>query len=212
MLGILPSSSSLLPGVTKVLSERGWRIERVSERACQGTLKGNYGEVHDVAFWRPDGAMQLVQTGYANFCFLGFDKLYESSGGVMPDNCSVYELPHISLKGQPTEVVLFSKKYSTLFPGARIASEYTAITERYCTSVEKSVRVSSVSGSAEVLVALGAADFGVAINETGTTLQHNGMHIVATLLTTSVVLVCKKDHTEANEFCRQVSNELCPAL
>jgi ATP phosphoribosyltransferase len=212
MLGVLPSSSSLLPGVIETFSQVGWKVRRENERSCHGVLKGRDATSHDVVFGRPDGAMQLLRTGYAAFCVLGLDKLYESSGGRMPNDCAVYELPHISRKGIQTDVVLFSKKYRSIFPGARIASEYPAITKRYCARVGRSIVLTEVSGSAEVLVALDASDFGVAINETGETLRRNGMRVVATLLTTSVVLVCKKDNVEANEFCGDISQAFNPAL
>ena len=212
MLGVLPNSVSLLTGLNAVFAEAGWQVERTHERSCRGTLSSESQKSHTVVFARPDGAMQLLRSLHAHFAVLGLDKLYESSGGCRPSDCAIYNLPHISRQGLPTEVVLFSKKYHTLFSGARIATEYPNITERYINKVGQSVVSISVSGSAEVLVAVDAADFGVAINETGNTLRQNGLQVVVPLLTTSVVLVCKKGHTEANEFCERVSKTLCPAL
>lgn len=212
MLGVLPSSVSLLSGVSNAFVQVGLSVERANERSCCGVLRAGSATVHDIVFGRPDGAMQLLRSGYAQFCVLGLDKVYESSEGQIPQDCNLYTLPHISRLGQPTTVVLFSKKYPTLFAGARIATEYPKITQQYVTKAGKSAVLMPVSGSAEVLVAVDAADFGVAINETGNTLWQNGLQVVTSLLTTSVVLVCKKSHTEANEFCKRVSKTLCPAL
>lgn len=81
--------------------------------------------------------------------------------------------------------------------GARLATSFPRITERYLRERDAHVRVVSLSGSVEVMISLGVADAIVDLVETGSTLAANNLRILEEIGRYETVLIQNKERRYA---------------
>ncbi len=138
---------------------------------------------------RPEDIPSIVETGAAIMGITGYDYVVESGADV-----------EVALdlgfgRGKIVLAVPESSRISSVDEvpdGLRVATKYVSIARRFFESVRKSVRIVRVSGSVEVMPALGAADAVVDVMSSGTTLRLHGLRSVHTILETSARLIVTK--------------------
>lgn len=74
-----------------------------------------------------------------------------------------------------------------------IMAEYVKLANDWATEIGLTAKINQVSGSAEGFVVAGLADACVVVCDTGTTLQENGMHIIAELTMTDMNLFVRPE-------------------
>lgn len=91
--------------------------------------------------------------------------------------------------------------------GSRVATSFPRCTERYLNSHGADVHLVELSGSVEVMIALGVADAIVDLVETGSTLAANRLRVLAEIATYETVLVQNK-HSRHPEVADRVVRRL----
>jgi ATP phosphoribosyltransferase len=77
--------------------------------------------------------------------------------------------------------------------GARVATVFPNLTQRYFDGLDRRVTLVPISGAAEIAPHIGLADIIVDLVSTGSTLKVNGLHEVATVLESSALLIARPD-------------------
>jgi ATP phosphoribosyltransferase len=78
-------------------------------------------------------------------------------------------------------------------PGARVATVFPNLTQRYFQGLSRPVTLVPISGAAEIAPHIGLADIIVDLVSTGSTLKVNGLREVATVLESSARLIARSD-------------------
>jgi ATP phosphoribosyltransferase len=149
------------------------------------TLMGGVGLV----FLRPEDIPSLVFLGAADLGVTGLDYVRESGVGV--EECLRLGYGNASIVLAVPEESSVARA-GELGDGARIATKYVNITRAYFDSLGLRPMVFRVSGSAEALPRLGAADAIVDAVSTGVTMRLHGLRPVEVLMETEAVLVARR--------------------
>ncbi len=80
--------------------------------------------------------------------------------------------------------------------GCRVATSFPRITERYLSEHQANVHLVPLSGSVEIMVALGVADAIVDLVETGSTLAANRLRVLADIGSYETVLIQNRHHSK----------------
>lgn len=181
----VPSKGRLREPTLKLLSSAG--IEPLYSHTSNRSLivPTSWDDVK-LVFIRPEDIPGIVASGAAELGVTGHDLVVEY--GVKVDEVA-------DLGFGRAKVVLAVRVDSDIrdpreLPrGARVATKYVKITREYFERLGVEVSVLRVSGSAEVMPTLGAADAIVDVVSTGLTLKTHGLKPISVLLETSARLI-----------------------
>ncbi len=177
----IPSKGRLADGAVELLKEAGLRFRRQD--------RGLFAPVRDipidVTFLRTDDIPVLCAEGAIDLGIAGSDLVAEAGVNVInrlslgmgncrlaicvPENCDVQ---------QPADL-----------DGRSVATSFPNLTQTYLNQHQAQVHVVELSGSVEVMIALGVAEAIVDLVETGSTLVANRLRILAEIGTYETVLI-----------------------
>ncbi len=150
--------------------------------------------IERVKILRPQEIPIFVQDGYFDLGISGHDWIRESGADVV----EVAELPYAKTGTGVVKMVLAVPQESPISsasdiaPGSRITTEFPRSTKAFFDELGIPVEVFFSYGATEAKVPE-MMDALVDLTETGSTLRHNGLKIVDTILTSTTRLVANKD-------------------
>jgi ATP phosphoribosyltransferase len=195
----IPSKGRLADLAAELLVEAGLKFRR-SERSLFARVR----EMPiDVTFLRTDDIPVLCAEGAIDLGITGSD-LVEESGAELTTrlalglgNCRLaFCVPEESDIQKPADLA-----------GARIATSFPNVTERYLARHKVSGRIVQLTGSVEVMIALGVADAIVDLVETGSTLAANRLRVLDEIGQYETVLVQNPEAREP-KLCDRVVRRL----
>lgn len=172
----IPNKGRLADDATAVLRRAGIHLRGSSDRKLFATALG--GRIQ-VLFLRAQDIPAMVAAGSVDGGITGLDVIRESGADVTDridlgfGRCRlIAAVPHEHLARAPAD----------LPEGCRIATSFPRLTEQYFAEMQKSVKVTEVSGACEVAPVLGIADAVTDLTSTGSTLAMNHLREIGTIL------------------------------
>ena len=200
----LPNKGRLSESARDLLERAGLEMDVRGERALQATLAG--GEFLAL-FVRAEDIPEFVADGAADVGITGRDLVAESGRPVV-------ELLDLGFGRCRLAVAAREDGPATLddIPaGARVATVFPNLTTKFFLELGRPVQLVSISGAAEIAPHLGVADVIVDLVSTGSTLKTNGLREVATVMSSSAVVISRAALLEEEVAGRRV-RELVGAL
>ena len=190
----LPSKGRISDPAVKLLEKAGIGLKDTANRKL-------FSETNDkeisVMFTRAADIPEFVADGAADLGMTGLDLIEEKEADV-----EILE----DLKFGRTNLVLAAPEESDINSledikyGAVVATEFPNLTEKYLKSKGILVKIVELSGSTEIAPFIGVADIIADLTSTGTTLKMNHLHIIDTVLESSIKLIAnKKSFEDKNE-------------
>lgn len=177
----IPSKGRLAEGAAELLNEAGLKFRR-QERSLFARVRDMPVEI---AFLRTDDIPVLCSEGAIDLGITGGDLVEESNAGVvqrLPLGMGSWRLaicvPEDSNIERPADLT-----------GRRIATSFPHVTRSYLEKHNVSGHIVELTGSVEVMIALGVADAIVDLVETGSTLAANRLRVFDELGRYEAVLV-----------------------
>lgn len=200
----LPNKGRLADDARELFADAGLPIIGRGDRA----LTASVGDTFNAVFVRARDIPELVADGAADIGVTGLD-LVEESGRCLT-SCLDLEFGRCRLAVAATEdsgVVAVAD----LPIGARVATSFPRIAERFFRDAGRAATIVPVSGAAEIAPHVGIADVIVDLVSTGSTLRVNGLREVATVMTSTAHLVAPSDSRLRSDQTRAL-DDLATAL
>lgn len=189
----IPNKGRLSEKIYELLSNAGLSFPSKSERTLQVTTRdGKYSLI----FVRTQDIPKFVEDSVADIGFTGFDivteekavvdKIMDLDFGYCEMVVAVKEEDDYNCaKDLPTEI-----KVATSFPN---------IAKDYFESIGKKAKIVEVSGATEITPRLGLSNVIVDITSSGSTLKANKLKIIDKILTSTAVIIARKDLSETQK-------------
>ena len=179
----VPSKGRLQEPSENLLRAAGIKY-RKQERALMAHVSGLNAVV---LFLRPDDIPLLVAEGAADFGIVGQDLVQEHG-------CRDRLLTRLELGFGQCRLCLAARvsgpiQSATDLAGKKVAASLGNLAREYFRKANVEVHLLEVSGSVEIMVALGLADAIVDLVESGDTLRENGLAVLDTVANSQAVLV-----------------------
>jgi ATP phosphoribosyltransferase len=195
----IPSKGRLADAAAELLVEAGLKFRR-TERSLFARVRDM---PIDVTFLRPDDIPILCAEGALDLGITGID-LIEESGTQLDTrlklgmgNCRLaFCVPEDSKIQKPADLA-----------GKRIATSFPHVTNAYLERHKTSAHIVELSGSVEVMIALGVADAIVDLVETGSTLAANNLRLLDTVIESETVVI-QNPATKQAQLCDRVVRRL----
>jgi ATP phosphoribosyltransferase len=181
----LPNKGRLVEDVRSVLLDAGLKVRAANERA----LTASMGDEFSALFVRAEDIPEFVADGAADAGITGWDCVGESGRALdsLVDlgigRCRLVVAIH-PRPGGPESA-------DEIPEGARVATAFPRLAERYFHERHRKVQLVPVNGAAEVAPHLGIADAIVDLVSTGSTLKVNGLIEADTVLESSARLIAR---------------------
>lgn len=178
----IPNKGRLHDDARSLLADAGLEVRSSSERALVASLGGEF----EAIFVRAQDIPEFVADGAADAGITGWDLVSESGRSL--DS-------RLDLGFGRCRLVVAAREDSgaravaDIPDGARVASVFPKLTERYFAAQGKRVELVPVSGAVEITPHLGIADVIVDLTSTGSTLRVNGLREIATVLESTARLI-----------------------
>ena len=190
----IPNKGRLQQPVLQFLASVGIRPLMSDERAL--IVPTNWEGVQLVMV-RTEDIPSIVETGAAELGITGHDYVVESGA-------DVEELLRLDF-GSARMVLAVPASWGISSPEeirgeVRIATKYINIARRYVEERGIRARLVKVSGAAEVMPSLGAADAIIDVMSTGTTLRLHGLKPIDVVMETSAVVIGSRDWASGGEY------------
>lgn len=186
----IPNKGRLSEKIYDLLNKAGLNLDYKDERKLSTTTKdGRYS----IIFVRTQDIPKFLDANVADVGITGFDIVEEE--GLDFDIVKDFGFGACDL----VVAVKNEEKYSTVedLPNAfNVATSFPNTTKKYFKSIGKDVHVIEISGAVEITPSLGLSDVVVDITSTGTTLKQNGLKIIGKILSSSTVMISRKDLNE----------------
>lgn len=166
----VPSKGRLTEQATSLLTQAGLHFRRQDR-----SLFARVGELPiDITFLRTGDIPVLCAEGAIDMGVTGSDLVTESAANV---------LTRLNLDVGQVRLAVCVPEYSKIqtlgeLHGLRVATSFPRTTEAYLNSHQTRVHLVSISGSVEIMIALGVADAVVDLVETGSTLAANRLRVL----------------------------------
>lgn len=186
----IPNKGRLSEKIYDLLNKAGLNLDSKDERELSVTTSdGKFS----VIFVRTQDIPRFLGAKAADVGFTGLDIVEEE--GVEVDIVKQFSF------GACDMVVAVKEKdsYQTsndLPEHFNIATSFPNIAKRYFEKIGKTVNIIEISGAVEITPSLGLSDVVVDITSTGTTLKQNGLRIIDKILSSSTVLIARKNLNE----------------
>jgi ATP phosphoribosyltransferase len=205
----LPNKGRLADDTRELFADAGLEVRARGERALTASLGG----VFEGIFVRAQDIPEFVADGAADAGVTGWDLVSESDrvltclADLQFGRCRLAVAAKEDLQLQAL---------SEIPSGARVATSFPRLTERFFAERKLPVEIVPVSGAAEIAPHLGIADIVVDLVSTGSTLRVNGLREVATVLESTARLIVSasavgNERATADERARDL-DELVGAL
>ncbi len=177
----LPSKGRLQEQATELLKQAG-----LSFRRQPRSLFALVGELPvEVTFLRTDDIPVLCAEGAIDMGITGSDLVAESGVDLITRmNLGVGKCRLAMCVPEDSPV-----QQANELDGCRLATSFPRVTEQYLQGHSTNVHLVSISGSVEIMIALGVADAVVDLVETGSTLAANHLRVLAEIGRYETVLV-----------------------
>ena len=186
----IPNKGRLSEKIYDLLNKAGLNLDSKDERELSVTTSdGKFS----VIFVRTQDIPRFLDAKAADIGFTGLDIVEEE--GVEVDIVKQFSF------GRCDMVVAVKEKdsYQTsqdLPEHFNIATSFPNIAKRHFEKIGKTVNIIEISGAVEITPSLGLSDVVVDITSTGTTLKQNGLRISDKILSSSTVLIARKNLSE----------------
>lgn len=189
----IPNKGRLSEKIYALLSDAGLNFPSKSERTLQVTTRdGKYSLI----FVRTQDIPKFVEDEVADIGFTGFDIVTETQADVDKimdldfGQCDMVvavkeEDPYDAAKDLPNEI-----KVATSFPN---------IAKEYFDKIGKKAKIIEVSGATEITPRLGLSNVIVDITSSGSTLKSNKLKIIDKILSSSAVIIARKNLSESQK-------------
>ena len=196
----LPNKGRLAEEARSLFGDAGLEVRSTGERALTASLGGEFQGL----FVRAQDIPEFVADGAADAGVTGFDLVSESGRAL--ETLADLEFGRCRL-------VVASREDSGVAElddipdGARVATVYPRLTERFFAGRGQTIEVVPVSGAAEIAPHIGIADVIVDITSTGSTLKVNGLREVETIMESTARLIVARDALASGDAGRRRSLE-----
>jgi len=180
----VPNKGRLKQPVLKLLEQAG--IEPALDEASRSLVVPTNREEIRLVYLRPEDIPGIVASGAVHLGITGHDLVVEYGARVVEEVDLQLGRARLVL-AVPRETGV--ERPEDLPPGTRVATKFVNITRRYLEEKGISASILRISGAAEVMPRLGAADAVVDVASTGTTLRLHGLQVIDVLLETSARLI-----------------------
>lgn len=186
----IPNKGRLQQPTIELLQMAGIRFTAIDEKAL--ILPTNWSGV-EIVMVRPEDIPYIVENEGAELGITGHDYVIESSANVdelipldfgkarivfaVPRNRGINSVEDLVRKGLDI----------------RIATKYLNIATKYISMKGIKARIVRISGAAEVMPYLGAADAVIDVMSTGTTLKIHGLEPIDVVMDTYAILIASKN-------------------
>ncbi len=178
----LPNKGRLAEEARELFTDAGLEIRAAGPRALTASLGG---EFHGL-FVRAQDIPEFIADGAADAGVTGFD-LVSESGRVLDELADLqFGRCRLAVAARDESGIV---TLDDIGAGARVATVFPRITERFFRERGQRVEVVPVSGAAEIAPHIGIADVIVDLVSTGSTLRVNGLREIATVLESTSRLV-----------------------
>lgn len=201
----LPNKGRLAQDTRELFAEAGLEVRAASERALTASLGGEF----EAIFVRAQDIPELVSDGAADVGITGLD-LIEESGRLAEARLDLgFGRCRLAVAAREESGI---GSIDDLPEGARVATTFPRVTERYFRDAGKRVEIVPISGAAEIAPHLGIADIIVDLVSTGSTLRVNGLREIETILTSTAHLMVAASRGGWDLGKRDALDELTTAL
>ncbi len=201
----LPNKGRLAQDTRDLFNDAGLEVRALSERALTASLGGEF----EAIFVRAQDIPEFVCDGAADAGITGLDLVAESRRPVESRLDLAFGRCRLAVAAREESGLTC---VDDLAPGARVATAFPNITERYFSDAGHDVTIVPVSGAAEIAPHLGIADIIVDLVSTGSTLKTNGLREMSTVMWSTAQLVVATDRSGWPETKEVALNELATAL
>ncbi len=189
----IPNKGRLSEKIYDLLNCAGLSFPSKDERTLQVTTKD---KKYSIIFVRTQDIPKFVEDGVADIGFTGYDILCECKADLDKimdldfGNCDMIvavkeEDPYNSAEELPQNF--------------KIATSFPNIAREYFEKLGKTTKIIEVSGATEITPRLGLADVVVDITSSGSTLKSNKLKIIGKILSSSAIVVSRKDLNDAQK-------------
>lgn len=192
----IPNKGRLQQPTLTLLQLAGIKPTAIDERAL--ILSTNWEEV-ELVMVRPEDIPYIVESGGADIGITGHDYVVESGANIneiMPLDFGnafiVFAVPRSWSMGNVAEL-------NTIGREIRIATKYYNIALDYIAQKNLKAKIVRISGAAEVMPYLGAADAVIDVMSTGTTLRVHGLEPLDIIMKTYAVLIASREWMRSSE-------------
>jgi ATP phosphoribosyltransferase len=185
----LPNKGRLTEGARELLERAGLEFELRGERALQAALGGEFVAL----FVNARDIPEFVADGAADLGITGRDLIEESGRDVAALLDLEFGRCRLAVAASEDSGIT---RVDEVRDGARVATVFPRLTERYFRQAGRRVVIVPVTGAAEIAPHLGVADVIVDLVSTGSTLKVNGLREVATVLESTACLIARRDLLE----------------
>jgi ATP phosphoribosyltransferase len=200
----LPNKGRLAEEARELFTDAGLEIRAAGPRALTASLGGEF----QALFVRAQDIPEFVADGAADAGVTGFDLVCESGRSLDQLADLQFGRCRLAVAARDESGI---QALDDIGEGARVATVFPRITERYFRDRGQLVEVVPVSGAAEIAPHIGIADVIVDLVSTGSTLRVNGLREIATVLESSTRLVASAAVRADPARCRAL-DELVAAL
>jgi len=178
----IPNKGRLADETRQLFDDAGLDVRARGDRALSASLGGLF----EAIFVRAQDIPEFVADGAADAGITGFDLVRESGRAL--DELADLEFGRCRLAVAARDESGVNA-LDDITEGARVATVFPRITERFFRERGQVVTVVPVSGAAEIAPHIGIADVIVDLVSTGSTLRVNGLREIATVLESSSRLI-----------------------
>lgn len=178
----IPNKGRLHDEARSLLADAGLEVRASSERALVASLGGEF----EAIFVRAQDISEFVADGAADAGITGWDLVQESGRSLESRLDLGFGRCRLVVAAREDSG---ARRIADIADGARIASVFPRLTERYFAAEGKRVELVPVSGAVEIAPHLGIADVIVDLTSTGSTLRVNGLREIATVLESTARLI-----------------------
>jgi ATP phosphoribosyltransferase len=200
----LPNKGRLADDARELFTDAGLEIRAAGPRALTASLGGEF----QALFVRAQDIPEFVADGAADAGVTGLD-LVRESGRVLDELADLtFGRCRLAVAARDESGVAALEQIAD---GARVATVFPRITERFFRDRGQQVEIVPVSGAAEIAPHIGIADVIVDLVSTGSTLRVNGLREIATVLESSARLIASPS-VRADAARARALDELVAAL
>lgn len=200
----LPNKGRLREDALDLLERAGLELDSRGDRALIASLGGEFTAL----FIRAQDIPEFVADGAADVGVTGRDLVEESGRGLVELLDLGFGRCRLVVAARDDDGLTSA---ADIPEGARVATSFPRMAERFFRERGRGVALVPVSGAAEIAPHLGVADVIVDLVSTGSTLKMNGLAEVETILVSTARLVSREDVLAGEESGRKV-RELVAAL
>jgi ATP phosphoribosyltransferase len=189
----VPNKGRLSDRSVEILKRAGLDIENGGERKLYAPVKNMDFEI---MFLRAQDIVRFVHTGAVDLGITGKDLVMESGLDmeiVQTLNYGYCRLSVASPEGSGIDTI------DDVPDGAVVATSFPHMTNEFFESKGKKVKITAVSGAAEVTPRIGVADIIVDLVSSGSTLKGNRLKEIDTILESWAVVVANKESLKVKE-------------